>query len=635
VTRAADGAQDPRAAAGPRHRVVATAGHVDHGKSTLLRALTGAEPDRLAEEQRRGMTLDLGFVTTTVEDPDVPGSRVDVAFVDVPGHERFIGTMLAGCGAGPGVLLVVAADGDWSAQSAEHRDILDLLGARAVALVVTKADLVDDELLAAVRGRVLEEVRGTSLDGAPLVVTDAVSGRGLAELRATLARRLAAMPEPEDLTRPRLWVDRSFTVAGSGTVVTGMLVDGHLEAGVTARLLPSGDEVRVRGLQMLGRDVPSAPPGSRVAANLSGVHHEAVARGSALVTSSTWQATGEVDAEVRLLEGRELGRRGAWRLHVGSAATSCRVRLAYGPVAPGGVGLVRLVLDEPLPLAHGDRIVLRDLGRRVTVGGGRVLDASPPPLPRGATPRAARQELLMTLAQATTPGEALAGLVALGGGMRAADEVGEVGPGDLPPGLRRVGTWIVERGAEERLTAALRGIGEGVHDRSRLVRAVLAAGTPSEAADTWVDALVAAGTLVRVRHGLSLAEHGDDAHAAARVRRDRALAVLEAGGTQPPDFVLVARELGLDHLERVALLGSEDVVRAGTIVFARRAFEQAVAALRALEEASGPFTAAAARTHLGSSRRFAIPLLEAMQTRGLTTFDGTTHRFVGGAAAQS
>ncbi len=178
MTRAADGTQAPRTAAGPRHRVVATAGHVDHGKSALLRALTGAEPDRLAEEQRRGMTLDLGFVTTTVEDPDVPGSTVDVAFVDVPGHERFIGTMLAGCGAGPGVLLVVAADGGWSVQSAEHRDILDLLGARAVALVVTKADLVDDERLAAVRGRVLEEVRGTSLDGAPLVVTDAVSGRG-------------------------------------------------------------------------------------------------------------------------------------------------------------------------------------------------------------------------------------------------------------------------------------------------------------------------------------------------------------------------------------------------------------------------------------------------------------------------
>lgn len=620
------------------HRVVATAGHVDHGKSTLLHALTGARPERHAEERRRGMTIDLGFVSAVLDD-------VEVAFVDVPGHERFVATMLAGVGAGPGALLVVAADGGWSAQSSEHRDILDLLGARAVALVITKADLADGPRLAEVRERLAAEVRGTSLEGAPVVVTDAVSGRGMDELAATVARRVAELPEVRDVGRPRLWIDRVFSVAGAGTVVTGTLVDGALTAGSSARLVgqdgsaaSGGSEVRVRGLQMLGRDVPLAPPGSRVAVNLGGVHHGDVARGDVLTGGPAgappWRPSLEADVELRLLPGRSLGRRGAWRLHVGSASTGCTVRLPYGAPVPGGTVTVRVVLDAPLLLAHGDRVVLRDLGRRTTVGGGRVLDPSPSPLPRGAPARAARASLLARLAGAGSAGEVVRDLVALEGGMRDAaatlTAAGVVGPAGAPAhaGVRRVGDMLVDTVLDERLRRTVASLGAGVHDRAAVEALLARGGAPSGSASAWVDALVAGGALVRVRHGVSLPEHGASATDEVADRRERALAVIEAGGVEPPPFTHVAEQLGLGHLERTALLGSDAVVRAGPHVFGARAFAAATDRLRELEAATGPFTAAEARTHLGTSRRFAVPLLEALQARGLTRFDGQVHRFV-------
>lgn len=631
-----------------RHRIVATAGHVDHGKSTLLHALTGMRPERLAEERRRGMTIDLGFVWTALDDPASPGTPLRVAFVDVPGHERFVGTMLAGTGAGPGVILVVSADGGWSAQSSEHRDILDLLGCRAVALVITKADLVDEERLALVRDDVVHRTAGTSLAGAPLVVTDAVSGRGMAELRSTLVERLRALPGPADLGRPRLWVDRSFAPAGAGTVVTGTLVDGFLAPGDRGRLLPDGTPLRIRTLQMLGEEVDLAPPGSRVAAGVAGLSHREVARGRTIVLSDAWRVTTELDVELRLLDGRELGRRGAWRLHAGTAGVGCRVRLAYGPLEPGGTGAVRLVLDEPLALAVGDRVVLRELGRRATVGGGRVLDPAPTPLPRGRAARVERAERLARLAAAATVDDVMTGLVALSGGMRAFDEVvlsagratavtsgtsgtsapsGERSTDDLPPGLRRVGEQVAERRLEERLRAAVRGVGPGLHERGPLTRLLVEAGAPRAVASTWLEELVADGTLARSRHGFSLPEHADAERSASASRQERVVAVLAAGGIEPPPFEQVAGELGLTHLERSSLLAGPDVVRAGPIVFARAPFDEATQRLRELEAEHGPFTASMARERLATTRKYAIPLLEALRAQGLTAFDGHAHRF--------
>lgn len=622
-----------------RHRIIATAGHVDHGKSTLLHALTGMRPERLAEERRRGMTIDLGFVWTTLEDPAPSGPPPRVAFVDVPGHERFVGTMLAGTGAGPGVLFVVSADGGWSAQSSEHRDILDLLACPAIALVITKADLVDEERLESVRDEVVRRTAGTSLAGAPLVVTDAVSGRGMADLRRTVVDRLRTLPSPADVGRPRLWIDRSFAPAGAGTVVTGTLIDGGLAVGDRGRMLPDGTPLRIRALQMLGEEVAAAPPGSRVAVGVAGLNHREVARGQAIVLSDTWRATTEIDVELRLLDGRELGRRGAWRLHAGSAGVGCRVRPAYGPLEPGGTGPVRLVLEEPLALAVGDRVVLREMGRRSTLGGGRVLDPAPTPLPRGRSARVERRGRLAELAAATSADEVMTGLVGLSGGIRALDEVvlaagwgatgvpGEQSPDDLPSGLRRVGDHVAERQLEERLRAAVRGVGPGLHERGGLARLLVEAGAPRAVAATWLEELVADGTLVRSRHGLSLPEHADAERSASVSRQERVVAVLAAGGLEPPPFDQVAGELGLTHLERSSLLAGPDVVRAGPIVFARGPFDEATERLRALEAEHGPFTASMARAHLSTTRKYAIPLLEALRSRGLTAFDGEAHRF--------
>jgi small GTP-binding protein len=403
------------------HRVVTTAGHVDHGKSTLLRALTGMEPDRLDEERRRGLTLDLGFVWTDLGDQRI-------AFVDVPGHERFVGTMLAGVGATPAALLVVAADDGWSAQSAEHRDVLDLLDVPAVAVAVTKVDLVDADRVAAVVEEVAREVAGTSLAGAPIVEVDAVSGRGVEELGASVADRVAALPAATDVGRPRLWVDRSFAISGAGTVVTGTLVDGSLQVGDRARVLPAGQEVRIRGMQSLGEPVGSIGAGSRVALNLVGVSHQEVTRGDTVVGGAgPWRASREADLWVRTLEGQQLDRAGAWHLHVGTARTTCRALPTTGSIEPGSQGAVRVLLDHPLALVAGDRVVLREAGRRATVAGGRVVDPAPRHRPRGREERTAH---------AAAIAEAAAGVADADGVRRRGDGDGDRqhGGGDRPHG---------------------------------------------------------------------------------------------------------------------------------------------------------------------------------------------------------
>ena len=358
------------------HRVVTTAGHVDHGKSTLLRALTGMEPDRLAEERRRGLTLDLGYAWTTLGGGDE--GPVTVAFVDVPGHERFVATMLAGAGAAPAALLAVAADDGWSRQSSEHRDVLDLLGVPAVALVVTKADVVEGGRVEEVVADARAAVSGTSLADAPIVVTDAVSGRGIDELREVVAARLAEIPAPQDLGRPRLWVDRSFAVPGAGTVVTGTLTQGWLAVGDEVRLLPDGRRSRLRGVQSLGEPVARAGPGHRVALNLVGVVHTEVARGDVVVGSGPWRTTDVAECWIRALPGHRVQRVGAWHVHVGSASTPARllpIAGEFGGDAEEASGAVRILLEDRLPLVAGDRLVLRETGRRAVAAGGVVASA--------------------------------------------------------------------------------------------------------------------------------------------------------------------------------------------------------------------------------------------------------------------
>lgn len=357
-------------------RVIATAGHVDHGKSTLIHALTGTHPDRLAEERRRGLTIDLGFAWT-----DLPsGERL--AFVDVPGHERFVPTMLAGVGSVPAVLFVVAADEGWKPQSAEHLAAVDALGVRHGLLVVTRCDVADPGHATA---QAQDRIRSSTLGSVDTVTVSARTGAGLTGLRAALDRLAARLPDGDAESPVRLWIDRSFTVRGSGLVVTGTLGAGRIRRGdvlVTAR---SGRPVRVRGLQALGEETGLVRATARVAVNLRGLDKESTGRGDALLTPESFLPC--LSCDVRVHHGGtpapELPRTAV--VHIGSAAVPVRVR-------PLGPDLVRLTLPEPLPLRIGDRAVLRDPGLRRVLAGLTVLDPQPPELRRrGAAARRAAE----------------------------------------------------------------------------------------------------------------------------------------------------------------------------------------------------------------------------------------------------
>ena len=295
-------------------RVVATAGHVDHGKSSLVLALTGTDPDRFEEEKRRGLTIDLGFAHTSLP------SGSGVSFVDVPGHVRFLRNMLAGVGGVDGCLFVVAATEGWKPQSEEHLRILELLGLRHGVIAMTKRGLVDDEWAEIAMLEIADHVGGTFLDGAPIVAVDSVDGFGLNELRAALDELVAGTPESADRGRPRLWIDRVFAAKGAGTVVTGTLTGGRLHQDEPVVIEPGAHEARIRSIQSLGSTVDEIGAGNRVALNLNGVGHDEIGRGDAVVTPGRWRTTDRFDASLDVLPAldHEVSRRGAYAAYIGS-----------------------------------------------------------------------------------------------------------------------------------------------------------------------------------------------------------------------------------------------------------------------------------------------------------------------------
>src|SRR4051794_5669169 len=355
-------------------RVVGTAGHVDHGKSTLIEALTGIDPDRLAEEKARGMTIDLGFAWLKLP------SGQEVSIVDVPGHERFIHNMLAGVGGIDIALLVVAADEGVMPQTREHLDILDLLAIPAGAIVVTKTDLVDDEWLELVSVEIAEAVAGTILDGAPIVPVSSVTRAGLDDLVALLDRLLAGDRLRPVTGRPRLPIDRVFTISGFGTVVTGTLLDGALHVGQEVEIQPSGRKTRVRGLQSHRRKVDTATGGTRVAVNLGGVATDELARGEVVTAPGALQATRLIDVKLRVLERapRALAHNMALTFHTGAAETTAKASLLDGQqIEPGESGWVQLRLAGDVALAKGDLFVVRTPSPSATIGGGTVIEPHP------------------------------------------------------------------------------------------------------------------------------------------------------------------------------------------------------------------------------------------------------------------
>ena len=377
--------------------VVATAGHVDHGKSTLVRALTGMEPDRWAEERRRGMTIDLGYAWMTLPGPEGGSAGGgQLAFVDVPGHERFVPNMLAGLGPVPAVLFVVAADGGWMPQSAEHLAAVDALGVRHGLLVITRSDLADP---GPATRQALAEIAPTSLGRVEAVSVSAVTGEGLDQLRAALGRLVSALPESSSPKPVRLWIDRSFTIRGAGTVVTGTLPAGIVRNGQELLLTPSAEPVRVRGLQALGQPADQVAGVARVALNLRGVPADVPARGMALIEPGRWTLATELDVRITPPAANPQPKfPPELLLHIGAARTHARLRVlgaaSRPPTAAPAPVYARLRLRDPLPLHAGDRVLLRDPGAAgLAIYGATVLDPAPPPLARRGAGAAAVREL--------------------------------------------------------------------------------------------------------------------------------------------------------------------------------------------------------------------------------------------------
>ncbi|MDH2416061.1 selenocysteine-specific translation elongation factor [Nocardioides sp. CER19] len=579
--------------------VVATAGHVDHGKSTLVRALTGTDPDRLEEERRRGLSIELGYAWTEL------AGVGEVAFVDVPGHQRFLATTLAGVGPVPVALLVVAADDPWMPQAAEHLAALDALGVRHGVVVVTRADLADP---APALARARAEVDGTGLAGAPAVVVSGRTGAGLDELRQTLADVLAHVPEPDPSADVRLWVDRRFHIRGSGTVVTGTLPAGTVAVGDTLVLL-GGAEARVRGLEALGRARQRMSGVARVALDLGGRAPEGIVRGTALLTPDAFLPATAVDVALRG-EGRVPERP---VLHLGSTLAAVHAR-------PLGKDYYRLTLDGALPLRIGDRAILRDPGSR-TLWGVTVLDPQPPALQRrGAA--AARAEVLAghdgtTAAELATRGLVRSGLLRRIG----------ASPGPLPPGTVAAGDWLLAPSRARELRAALVALVEaaGVNGVTPAA-AAHELGLPDPA---LVDALVEEPLRTeggRIRSGDASLPPGLVA----------ALEGLRAQLSAAPFAAPTAEELtalGLDAGAVAVLHRDGHVLRlAPGVVLLPDAPARATALLAGLPQ---PFTTSAARQALGTSRRVVLPLLAHLDAAGRTVRLPDDTRSVRGPAAGS
>jgi len=589
-------------------RVIATAGHVDHGKSSLITRMTGIDPDRWAEEKRRGLTIDLGYAWCTL-----PSGR-EIGFVDVPGHERFVGNMLAGVGPVRLVLFVVAADEGWKPQSEEHLQILDVLGVSGGVVALTKRDLVDEETLAIATDEVLDRVAGTVLSDAPVIPVSAETGAGIDRLVVALDTLLATAPSPEP-ARTRLFVDRVFTIKGAGTVATGTLTGGCLSASQTVEAYPLGRRTRVRGLQTHKHDESRVCPVTRVAANLTGTERDELARGDVLGEPGAWRPTTVFDVAIRPVRDLELiPARGAFKVYAGAAEVDAKIRPLDEPFA-------RVRTAKPLVLDVFDRFVVRESGRQRTVGGGTVLDVGPP---RAADPR--HRSFLARRAAAT--GEELPDLlVEECGAVRAEDVVLLTGgePPDPHDG------WCVAPAVRRAVRDAVRDLLSDFHrvqpleegaplgvvrqaagDAARRAGAPRAAGLP----DTLLDLLASEGSIVRTSTTVRLATH----RVALEERADDVRTLLERisgeHAAQPPSVKELLRAgIPRDVIDAASRAGT--VIRISPeLVVAPSLVERATALVR--QHGADGVTVSMLREALGTSRRFAVPLAEWLDGQGIT-----------------
>jgi len=618
-------------------RVIGTAGHVDHGKSALVQALTTINPDRLKEEQEREMTIDLGFAWLTL-----PGGQ-KASIVDVPGHEDFIKNMLAGVGGIDLALLVVAADESVMPQTREHLAILDLLHVKSGVVALTKIDLVDDdEWLLLVESDVSDLLQETCLADSPVVPVSSKTGQGIPHLLQVLDQALARTAAPENLGRPRLPIDRVFTIAGFGTVVTGTLSDGELRVGDDVELQPPGLQSRVRGLQTHKEAVHTAVPGSRVAVNLAGISVEQLQRGDVVSAPGILRPTFLIDVQLRLLPDapRPLKHNVTVDFFSGSTEIPARTRLLGSrAIVPGEEGWAQLQLEHPAALLRGDRFILRQLSPGLTIGGGVVLDPHPRRKWRRFRPEVVErlavlssgspEEILEICLQErepqTTkqlmarvplhPDQSRAALQKLlqDGRVQYLDEGGHEAVRSLcsRAGLERL---------RDRLLAHLQAYHEQYPLRAGMPREELKSRLKLEAKlyNDLLGYFTKEGAVVAGESVVRAADHAVRFTPAQKDRIQRVLARFEAAPFTPPSYSECEEILGFEVLGALLRDGSSFVRVSDEVLLSGAAYQQMVAWIIHRIETEGQITAAEVRDHFGTSRKYVIALLEHLDDRKVT-----------------
>jgi selenocysteine-specific elongation factor len=609
--------------------VIGTAGHIDHGKTALVRALTGIDTDRLKEEKQRGISIDLGFAHLQLSD------NVRLGFVDVPGHERFIKNMLAGVGGIDLVLFVIAADESIKPQTREHFDICSLLGIRKGIVVLTKADLAGDDLLELVRLEVDEFVRGSFLEGAPVVAVSSTNGQGLAELRAEIEKLAASIGERDASQYFRLPIDRAFTMRGFGAVVTGTLVSGTVRLDEEVELHPLLRRVRVRGIQVHGASVKEAAAGQRTALNLAGVDISELGRGMTLAAAGRFRATRQIDCVFQLLaSAKPLKHRSPVHFHAGTAEVEAEIRRLKSSesLQPGAREYVRFLLNEPLLLLPGDRFIVRRFSPVVTIGGGVVLDSAAPR--RGAPDRlgiletAPPAERIALLASESRYGIGMPELVARTGWLESTIRKSAAGAGQIV--LESPQFWLLDSQWAASQLEAMHEQLKQFHRRNPML-----AGVPKEelrskylpSAPPWLmGALLArVKTLATDAETVRLSSHKvsfqrDEEEASTKIE-----SAFRAAGLATPAMQEVLGKSGVEpNRARTILqllLRDKRLVRVSDeLVF----HSSALLSLRALlaQKKGARFAVAEFKDWTGVSRKYAIPLLEYLDREHVTRRDG-------------
>jgi selenocysteine-specific elongation factor len=598
--------------------ILGTAGHIDHGKTTLVRALTGVDTDRLPEEKRRGITIELGFA------PLVLDGFGTVGVVDVPGHEAFVRTMVAGATGIDLALVVIAADEGVMPQTREHLAILELLGVRRGVIALTKADLVDDEWLTLVD----EDVRGATaavLPDAPIVATSAHTGKGIPELREALIAAARSVPARIDDDVFRMPVDRAFTIKGTGTVVTGTVWSGRLSRDETVRILPGDRSARVRGIQGHGSQMDVAAPGGRTAVALAGIDVADVPRGSTIVTDRDWRATTFARADVTLVPDLdvELRPRTWFRFHVGTAEVGARV--VARAVDPSRPFAARLVLDEPVLLRAGDRFVLRTSAPLNTIGGGVITDPYAPRRARPWTPgMSARERLTQLLREAAGEGLELTSLaIRLGLSPSACREVIQVAGASEASvvGARVVACEQLVALQNEIVATASQYQSDHPLDPgmpAQLLRSQLR-GSP-EVLDAALQAQIVAGVMVSLGGVLATSDWAPKLDSGTAAIAGAIVARLDAAGAEPPSVEELSDEIGRDLAAVLRFLERRgDVIQVEqNRYYATNSLKLVIGRLRTIMAGGAEWGPSELREKMGLSRKFLIPLLEYCDRVGYT-----------------